>query len=107
MTIATDAFDAVRAAIPVAQCTVRVGRAEIEGLCPGLGINRESTDRGQYGDVESNVRVKTDEEPDGEIKNGTAIEIKMSGSEDWIKARVGGRFAIGGMTRLVLEAVHG
>ena len=107
MTIATDAFDAVYAAIPVAQCTVRVGRAEIPGICTGLSINRESTERGQYGDIESNVRVKTATEPGGEIKTGTVIEIKMSGSEDWIKARAGGRFAIGGMTRLVLEAVHG
>ena len=44
-----------------------------------------------------------------EIKTGKVIEILQSGQDTktgWVKARVGGRFPVGGLTRLALEAVN-
>jgi hypothetical protein len=47
--------------------------------------------------------------PATEIKTGATIEILQNGKDEktgWISARVGGRFTVGGLTRLILEAVN-
>ena len=75
-------------------------------MCSGIAINRENTERGQFGGIDANVRLLAADEPDGEIKNGQVLEILQEGRTVWIEARVGGRFTVGGVTRLILEAVH-
>jgi len=107
MSFETDAFNSIYASIAIAQCQIRIGRDVVTtALCSGIGVTRENTDEGQVGVVESNVRLLTADEPDGEIKNGTVIEILPNGQTEWVKARVGGRFEVGGLTRLILEAVN-
>lgn len=101
------AFDQIYENLVLARCKTRIGRKVIEkALCSGIGIDRENTDHGQYGGINANVRLLAADEPGGEIKNGTVLEILQEGKTVWIKARVGGRFTIGGLTRLTLEAEH-
>jgi len=110
MSFETEGFDAIYDALILARCQLRIGRKVIaKAICAGIGINRQSTNEGQFGGIEANVRLLAADEPDGEIKNGTVIEILQDGKDvktGWIKARVGGRFTAGGLTRLVLEAVN-
>ena len=110
MTVATDTFNAIYGAMTDCRCQLRIGRTVIaKALCAGIGINRQSTDEGQFGGVDANVRLLAADEPDGEIKNGTVIEVLPNGADEktgWIKARVGGRFVVGALTRLTLEAEH-
>ena len=80
-----------------------------KALCAGIGKLRENTDEGQFGSIDANVRLLATDEPDDEIKTGTVIEILQNGQDEktgWVKARVGGRFPVGGLTRLGLEAVN-
>ena len=112
MSFETDAFDGIYASITIARCQIRIGRTVIEkAMCAGIGVLRENTDEGQFGGIESNARLLTTDEveavdPDKEIKNGKVIEILPNGKTEWVKARVGGRFTVGGLTRLILEAVN-
>lgn len=107
MSIATEAFDAIYAALPMAHCQLRVGRNTVaKALCAGIGIDRENTERGQFGGIDANVRLLASDEPGGEIKNGTVVEILQDGRTEWVPSRVGGRYSVGGLTRLVLEAEH-
>jgi len=103
-------FEQVYLSLPDARCQIRIGRTVIvKALCAGIGVNRQSTNEGQFGGIDANVRLLAADEPDGEIKNGTVIEILQDGKDiktGWLKARVGGRFMVGGMTRLILEAEH-
>ena len=108
MTIESEAFNGIYNSLTLLRCQIRIGRTVVaKALCSGIGVNRQNTDEGQFGGVEANVRLLAADEPDGEIKNGTVIEILQYGKDEksgWVKARVGGRFTIGGLTRLVLEA---
>ena len=112
MSYSTTAFEAIYAALADARCQIRIGRTVIaKALCAGIGVNRQSTNEGQFGGIEANVRLLAADEIDehgkpGEIKNGTVLEILQEGKTVWITARVGGRFTIGGLTRLTLEAEH-
>ena len=110
MTVATDTFDSIYNTLTIARCQIRIGRTVIAtALCSGIGKLRENTDEGQYGAIDANVRLLSADEPDGEIKTGTVIEILMNGADEktgWVSARVGGRFPIGGLTRLALEAAN-
>ncbi|MFA5423470.1 MAG: hypothetical protein WC374_06385 [Phycisphaerae bacterium] len=110
MSFETDAFDAIYESLTIARCRIRIGRTVIaKAICSGIGVNRQSTDEGQFGSIDANVRLLTADEPDGEIKNGTVIEVLQNGKDEktgWAKARVGGRFVVGGLTRLILEAEH-
>ena len=110
MSFETEAFNSIYASITIAQCQIRIGRTVIaKALCSGVGTLRENTDEGQLGSIDANVRLLATDEPDGEIKTGTVIEILRSGQDTktgWVKARVGGRFPVGGLTRLGLEAVN-
>ena len=110
MAEAVTVFNALYSGLTDARCQLRVGRTVIaKALCSGIGINRENTERGQFGGIDANVRLLSADEPDGEIKNGTVIEILQNGKNEkteWIKARTGGRYTIGGLTRLMLEAEH-
>jgi hypothetical protein len=107
MSFETEGFDAIYDALILARCQLRIGRKVIaKAICAGIGINRQSTNEGQFGGIEANVRLLASDEPGGEIKNGTVIEILQEGKTEWINARVGGRFTVGGLTRLVLEAVN-
>jgi len=107
MSFESDAFDAIYESLELARCQIRIGRAIIaKAICSGIGINRQSTDEGQFGGVDASVRLLSADEPDGEIKTGTVIEVLQNGKTEWLKARVGGRFTIGGLTRLTLEAEH-
>jgi len=107
MTAATDAFDALYASVEDARCQVRIGREVIaEALCSGLDVIRENTDLGQVGTVKATVRLLSADEPEGGIANGTLIEIQQNGATDWVKARSGARYTVGGTTRLTLEAVN-
>ena len=107
MTIAIDIFEANYIALADAHCQIRIGHTVItKALCAGIGVNRQSTNEGQFGGIDANVRLLAADEPDGEIKNGTVIEILQDGKTEWLKARVGGRFTVGGITRLILEAEH-
>ena len=101
------AFNSVYSSITIAQCQIRIGRTVVaKALCAGIGTLRENTDEGQFGSIDANVRLLSADEPDGEIKTGAIIEILQNGKTEWIKARVGGRFPVGGLTRLALEAVN-
>jgi hypothetical protein len=102
----SEIYDAMYAAMPEARCLVKIGRVEIGGLCAGWNISRESTERGQFGAVETSVWCKAADEPQGEIAIGTVIEVKLADRTEWMPARVGGRRITGGATELVLEAVH-
>lgn len=107
MSFETEAFNAIYDAMPLVRCQIRIGRTVIaKALCAGIGIDRKSTDEGQFGGIAANVRLLAADEPDGEIKNGTVIEVLQDGKTEWQSARVGGRFTVGGVTRLVLEAEH-
>lgn len=110
MAEAIKAFNGIYAALTDAHCQLRIGRTVIaKALCAGLTINRENTDHGQFGGIDANVRLLAADEPDGEIQNGTVIEVLKEGANvktGWIKARVSGRISIGGVTRLILEAEH-
>ena len=107
MNFETDAFNAIYESLELARCQIRIGRTMVtKAICAGIGIDRQSTSEGQFGGVDANVRLLTADEPDGEIKIGTVIEILQNGKTDWIKARVGGRFTVGALTRLILEAEH-
>ena len=104
MSFETDAFDGIYASIPIARSQIRIGRAVIaKAICSGIDTIRESTDEGQFGGVNALARLLSSDEPDGEIKTGTVIEILRNGQNEktgWIKARVGGRAVFGGLTRL-------
>jgi len=108
MTLESSAFDQIYASLTLLRCQIRIGRAVVaKAICSGIGVDRESTDEGQFGGIDTNVRLLTADEPDGEIKIGTVIEILQYGKNEktgWIKARVGGRFTVGDLTRLTLEA---
>jgi len=108
MTMESSAFDQIYASLTLLRCQIRIGRTLItKAICSGIGVNRQNTDEGQFGGIDANVRLLTADEPEGEIKNGAVIEILQYGKDKksgWIKARVGGRFAIGDLTRLTLEA---
>jgi len=110
MSLETKAFNSVYSSITIARCQIRIGRTVIaKALCSGIGVLRENTDEGQLGSIDANVRLLATDEPDDEIKTGTVIEILQNGKDaktGWIKARVGGRFPVGGLTRLALEAVN-
>ena len=110
MAEAIRAFNAIYAALADARCQIRIGRTVIaKAICSGIGVNRQSTDEGQVESVDANVRLLAADEPNGEIQNGTVIEVLREGANvktGWIKARVGGRFTVGGVTRLILEAEH-
>ena len=107
MSFETEAFDGIYESITIARCQIRIGRTVIaKALCSGIGKLRENTDEGQLGSIDANVRLLATDEPDDEIKTGTVIEILQNGKTEWIKARVGGRFPVGGLTRLALEAVN-
>ena len=107
MTIESSVFDPIYESLPLARCQIRVGRALVtKAICAGIGVNRENTDEGQFGGIDANVRLLTADEPDGEIKTGTVIEILQNGKTKWVRARAGGRFTVGGLTRLTLEAVN-
>ena len=108
MSFEIEAFNSVYASIVIARCQIRIGRVEIaKALCSGIEIIRENTDEGQFGGMDANVRLLTSDEvvavaPDSEIKRGTVIEILQNGKTEWVKTRVGGRFTVGGLTRLTL-----
>jgi hypothetical protein len=108
MGLGDTAFNAIYSALADARCKIRIGRAVVaKALCAGITVNRKSTDEGQFGSIDANVRLLAADEPNGEIKNGTVIEILPDGRDEktgWIKARVSGRISIGGATRLILEA---
>ena len=107
MSFETKAFNSIYASITIARCQIRIGRTVIaKALCAGIGKLRENTDEGQLGSIDANVRLLATDEPDDEIKTGTVIEILQNGKTKWVKARVGGRFPVGGLTRLGLEAVN-
>jgi len=110
MSFEIEAFNSIYASITIAQCQIRIGRTVVaKALCSGIGTLRENTDEGQLGSIDANVRLLSADEPDDEIKTGTVIEILQSGQDTktgWVKARVGGRFPVGGLTRLGLEAVN-
>jgi hypothetical protein len=110
MSDSTTAFNAIYSALADARCKIRIGRAVIaKALCAGLMVSRQSTNDGQFGSIDASTRLLSADEPDGEIKNGTVIEILQDGKDEktgWIKARVSGRISIGGVTRLILEAEH-
>jgi hypothetical protein len=110
MGLGDTAFNAIYSALSDARCQLRVGRAVIaKALCVGITVSRQSTDEGQFGSIDANVRLLAADEPNGEIQNGTVIEVLREGANvktGWIKARVGGRFTVGGVTRLILEAEH-
>jgi len=110
MSFETEAFNGIYESITIARCKIRIGRTVIaKALCSGIGTLRENTDEGQFGSIDSNVRLLAADEPDDEIKTGTVIEILQNGQDEktgWVKARVGGRFPVGGLTRLALEAVN-
>jgi len=110
MSFETEAFNGIYESIVIARCKIRIGRTVIaKALCSGIGTLRENTDEGQLGSIDANVRLLATAEPDDEIKTGTVIEILQNGKDEktgWIKARVGGRFPVGGLTRLALEAVN-
>ena len=107
MSEAITAFNAVYAGLTDARCQVRVGRDVVaRALCAGIDVARESTDQGQFGRVDANVRLLTADEPGGEVKNGTVIEVLQQGHTAWRKVRTGGRYTAGGVTRLTIEAVH-
>jgi len=110
MSLGIDTFNAVYNSLVIARCKIRIGRTVIaKALCAGIGKLRENTDEGQVGSIDANVRLLATDEPDGEIKTGTVIEILQNGQDTktgWVKARVGGRFPVGGLTRLGLEAVN-
>jgi len=110
MSFETKAFNSIYASITIARCQIRIGRTVIaKALCAGIGKLRENTDEGQLGSIDANVRLLATDEPDDEIKTGTVIEILQNGQDTktgWVKARVGGRFPVGGLTRLALEAVN-
>ena len=110
MSLGIDTFNAVYNSLVIARCKIRIGRTVIaKALCAGIGKLRENTDEGQVGSIDANVPLLATDEPDGEIKTGTVIEILQNGQDTktgWVKARVGGRFPVGGLTRLGLEAVN-
>jgi len=107
MSFEIDAFNAVYESLTIARCQIRIGRTVIaKALCSGIGTLRENTDEGQFGSIDANVRLLATAEPDDEIKTGTVIEILQNGKAEYVKARVGGRFPVGGLTRLALEAVN-
>ena len=110
MSLGIDTFNAVYNSLTIARCKIRIGRTVIaKALCAGIGKLRENTDEGQLGSIDANARLLSADEPDGEIKTGTVIEILQNGQDEktgWVKARVGGRFPVGGLTRLALEAVN-
>ena len=110
MSFEIDAFNGIYASLTIARCQIRIGRTVIaKALCSGIGKLRENTDEGQYGAIDANVRLLVTDEPGGEIKTGTVIEVLQNGADEntgWVSARVGGRFPIGGLTRLALEAVN-
>ena len=112
MSFEIEAFNSIYATITIARCKIRIGRKVIaKALCAGIGVNRENTDEGQFGGIETNVRLLTADEavaiaPDSKIKNGTVIGILPNGKTEWVDVRVGGRFSVGGLTRLTLEAVN-
>ena len=110
MSFEIEAFNSIYASITIARCKIRIGRTVIaKALCSGIGTLRENTDEGQLGSIDANVRLLSADEPDGEIKTGAIIEILQNGKDEkteWVKARVGGRFPVGGLTRLALEAVN-
>jgi len=110
MSFEIEAFNSIYASITIARCKIRIGRTVIaKALCSGIGTLRENTDEGQLGSIDANVRLLSADEPDGEIKTGAIIEILQNGKDEktgWVKARVGGRFPVGGLTRLGLEAVN-
>jgi hypothetical protein len=110
MSFESDAFDAIYESLELARCQIRIGRTVVtKAICAGIGINRQSTDGGQFGSVDANVRLLTADEPGGEIKTGTVIEVLPNGADEktgWVTVRVGGRFTVGELTRLTLEAEH-
>lgn len=110
MNLAATAFNAIYTALADARCQIRIGRTVVaRALCAGIGTLRQSTDEGQFGGVDANVRLLTADEPGGEIKIGTVIEVLPNGANEktgWVKVRVGGRVTTGGLTRLILEAEH-
>jgi len=110
MSFETEAFNSIYASITIAQCQIRIGRTVVaKALCAGIGTLRENTDEGQFGSIDANVRLLATDEPDGEIKTGAIIEVLQNGQDEktgWVKARVGGRFPVGGLTRLGLEAAN-
>ena len=110
MSLGIDTFNAVYNSLTIARCKIRIGRTVIaKALCSGIGKLRENTDEGQFGSIDANVRLLATDEPDDEIKTGTVIEILQNGQDEktgWVKARVGGRFPVGGLTRLGLEAAN-
>ena len=107
MSLGIDTFNAVYNSLVIARCKIRIGRTVIaKALCAGIGTLRENTDEGQFGSIDANVRLLATAEPDDEIKTGTVIEILQNGKAEYVKARVGGRFPVGGLTRLALEAVN-
>ena len=110
MSLGIDTFNAVYNSLTIARCKIRIGRTVIaKALCSGIGKLRENTYEGQFGSIVANVRLLATDEPDDEIKTGTVIEILQNGQDEktgWVKARVGGRFPVGGLTRLGLEAVN-
>ena len=107
MSFETKAFNSIYASVTIARCQIRIGRTVVtKALCAGIGTLRENTDEGQIGSIDANVRLLATDEPGGEIKNSTIIEVLQNGRTEWVKARVGGRFPVGGLTRLALEAVN-
>ena len=110
MSFEIESFNSIYATLTIARCQIRIGRTVIaRALCAGVGALRENTDEGQFSRIDSNVRLLAADEPDGEIKVGTVIEILQNGHDEktgWVSARVGGRFPVGGLTRLALEAEH-
>jgi len=110
MSFETKAFNSIYASITIARCKIRIGRTVVaKALCAGIGTLRENTDEGQFGSIDANVRLLATDEPDGEIKTGAIIEVLQNGQDEktgWVKARVGGRFPVGGLTRLGLEAAN-
>jgi len=110
MSAATILFETIYSGMPDARCKLRIGRAVVaRAISAGLTVHREDTDLGQVGGIEGNVRLLAADEPDGEIQNGTPIEVLPDGADEktgWLKARVGGRYSVAGLTRLILEAVN-
>jgi hypothetical protein len=107
MSLEVTIFNQLYRSLIWSRCQLKIGRTVIEkATIAGVGIERESTDYGQFNGMSGDVRLLAVDEPRGAIEIGTLIEIKQDGKDDWRQFRVGGRYTQGGVTRLTMEAVH-
>lgn len=103
-----DTFNDLYDGMEEAHASIRVDGRDVisRALCSGLDLTREDSDQGAYPQTGIVVRMLASSEPQGKMRLGDKIEIRMDAdlSSTWTPLRIRGKMATGGVMRYSLEA---